>query len=488
MRPSKSTNVQPAGNELDSSGVRPPVAGTLITLALSMLLSSLGTSIANVGLPTLAQAFGASFQQVEWVVLAYLLSITSLVVSVGRLGDILGRRRLLLLGLVVFTVGASICGATSSLGVLVAARAVQGAGAAVMMALAMALVSETVPRERVGSAMGLLGTMSAIGTALGPSVGGFLIDGLGWQAMFWVNVPIGLLAIVFAFRFLPTEIRSTGADRPRFDVLGTLLLAGSLAVYALSMTLGHGHGGIGSPWLLGIAAAGLALFLVVQGKVASPLIRLTAFRDPTFSVGLVGNSLVATVIMTTFVVGPFYLSGSLGLSTARIGLIMAIGPVISALTGVVAGRLVDRFGAVFMAATGLVLLAVGTGALASLPMLFATAGYIAGIAILTPGYQLFQAANNTAVMMDVAADQRGVMSGMLGLSRNVGLITGASVMGAVFSFAAGADDVSTADAQSVSDGMQYTFECALALMGLAIGLTLGSRLIAGRREMSEQAE
>lgn len=144
----------------------PSVRWALASLSLSMLLSSLGTSSANVGLPTIAQAFAASFQEVQWVVLAYLLAITTLVVGAGRLGDITGRRRLLLAGVFLFTAASVLCSVAPTLGLLIAARAVQGLGAAIMMALTMALVGETVPKEQTGRAMGVLGTMSAIGTAL----------------------------------------------------------------------------------------------------------------------------------------------------------------------------------------------------------------------------------------------------------------------------------------------------------------------------------
>ena len=184
---------------MQSSSTPPPVPLTrsarwaLTSLSLSLLLSSLGTSIANVGLPTLAQAFGAIFAQVQWVVLAYLLAITTLIVSVGRLGDLLGRRRLLLGGIALFTFASALCGLAPTLPWLIAARALQGLGAAVMMALTMALVGELVPKARTGSAMGLLGTMSAVGTALGPSLGGVLIATLGWRALFLVNLPLGCL-------------------------------------------------------------------------------------------------------------------------------------------------------------------------------------------------------------------------------------------------------------------------------------------------------
>src|SRR5436190_21771565 len=189
----------------------------LASLSLSMLLSSLGTSIANVALPTLAQAFSASFQEVQWVVLAYLLAITTLIVSVGRLGDIISRRRLLLAGIFLFTLASILCGVAPTLWLLIAARAAQGLGAAIMMALTMAFVGETVPKARTGSAMGLLGAMSAIGTALGPSLGGVLIAGPGWRAIFLVNVPLGFLTFLLASRHLPVDRRGNKADRAGFD-------------------------------------------------------------------------------------------------------------------------------------------------------------------------------------------------------------------------------------------------------------------------------
>ena len=198
----------------------PSVTWALLSLSLSMLLSSLGTSIANVGLPTLAQAFGASFQAVQWIVLAYLLAITTLIVSVGRLGDLTGRRRLLLGGIVLFTLASILSGAAPTLWLVIAARAAQGLGAAVMMALTMAFVGDTVPKERTGSAMGLLGTMSAIGTALGPSLGGVLIAGAGWRAIFLVNVPLMVAAIIAGVLVLP-ESRVEGAGR--WDVTAAVL-------------------------------------------------------------------------------------------------------------------------------------------------------------------------------------------------------------------------------------------------------------------------
>lgn len=444
----------------------PSVRGALTSLSLSMLLSALGTSIANVGLPTLAQAFGASFQGVQWVVLAYLLAITSLIVSVGRLGDLLGRRRLLLIGIALFTLASTLCGFAPTLWLLIAARALQGLGAAIMMALTMAMVGETLPKERTGSAMGLLGTMSAVGTALGPSLGGVLIAGFGWRALFLVAVPLGLLTLFLAHRHLPADTKK--GDRPGFDALGTLLLASTLAAYALAMTMGRSSFGP----LLMAAALGLGLFLWVEAKAASPLLRLALFRDPAFSASLTMNLLVSTVMMATLVVGPFYLSRALGLGPTQVGILMSLGPIFSALSGIFAGRLVDRFGASTMLIAGLATMVAGAAALSLLPAILGIAGYVAALALLTPAYQLFQAANNTAVMKEVRSDQRGVISGMLNLSRNLGLITGASVMGALFAFASGTSDITAASPEAVANGLSITFTVAALLVIAALALAI----------------
>jgi EmrB/QacA subfamily drug resistance transporter len=445
-----------------------------------MLLASLGTSIANVALPALADAFTATFQNVQWVVLAYLLAITTLIVSVGRLGDITGRRRLLLAGIVLFTVASSLCGIAPTLSLLIAARAAQGLGAAIMMALAMAFVGETVPKEQTGSAMGLLGTMSAIGTALGPSLGGVLIAGFGWRAIFLITVPLGLLTFHLAYRTLPVDRQQPKVDRAGFDNLGTLLLALTLAAYALAMTTGRGSFGPLNMALLLAAALGIGLFLRAEASAPSPLIRLAMFRDPMLSAGLAMNGLVATVMMATLVVGPFYLSHALGLDAAVVGIVMAIGPVISALSGVPAGRLVDRFGASFMVMVGLIAMAAGAVGLSMLPAMFGIPGYIAAIAVLTPGYQLFQAANNTAVMADIRPDQRGVISGMLNLSRNLGLVTGASAMGAVFALASATTDITTAGPEAVATGLQVAFAVAAGLIIVALAIATGRRALAAR--------
>lgn len=382
--------------------------GATVTLALSMLLASLGTSITNIALPTLTEAFAALFAEVQAVVVAYLAALTVSVVIAGRLGDRRGLKPMLLMGLAVF-IGAGVLSALApSLRLLIAARALQGIGAAFLMTLAMALMRETSSEARVGRAMGLLGTMSALGTALGPSLGGVIIPLFGWRGIFWVQVPLGLLALGLAAATLPDTGRRKTSAAPLRSVLKRALVP-NLAV----------------------------------------------------------NLLVAAVMMATLVVGPFYLGVGLGLRSAEVGLVMAVGPAISIVSGVPSGRLVDAWGSGRVLALGQGLLAAGAFLLALLPNVLGVAGYMLAIIVLTPGYQLFQAANNTAALAGVSGDRRGTVSGLFSLSRNLGLIAGASVMGAVFAWGVGTGDFAHAAAPAIAWGLRITFLTAGGLMLLA---------------------
>lgn len=388
-----------------------PIAVT-ITLGLAMLLASLGTSIANIALPTLAEAFSAPFSQVQAVVVAYLVALTVSVVLAGRLGDRWGLKPILVLGIGVFLAATLLASLAQTLPILIAARAIQGIGAAFMMTLSMALMRQTANSAAVGRAMGLLGTLSAVGTALGPSLGGLLIPAAGWRGIFWVQVPFAAIALVLAYTYLPVD-----AARSRMP----------------------------GPGLLSALNKPLARSLII-------------------------NLLVAAVMMTTLVVGPFYLTVALGLEPALVGLVMAIGPVISIVLGVPSGQLVDIWGSRRVLGVGLGLIGAGAFLLALLPAWIGGLGYVASLVVLTPGYQLFQAANNTQALADVPKDHRGTTAGLLSLSRNLGLVAGASVMGAVFAFGAGTGDFTQAAPAAILAGMRLAFLLAGALMVAALGI------------------
>ena len=385
--------------------------GITIHMGLSMLLASLGTSIANIALPTLAEVFLLPFIQVQAVVIGYLISLTITVVIAGRLGDRYGCKSMLIVGLIIFSLASLLCSVAPSLWILVAARSFQGIGAAFLMTLARALARQTVSKSQLGRAMGMLGTISALGTALGPVLGGFLIVVSGWQSIFGLQFILASIAIILAWVLLPNDY------------------------------------------------------------IKKQIPALTSLQtDQNITPNLMVNLLVAAVMMTTLVIGPFYLSLGLNLDQIQVGLIMGIGPVVAILSGIPSGRLVDRWGSRYIVITGLIFLIIGSSMLAILPKLMGISGYIMPIIILTSGYQLFQAANNTMTLADVPKARQGMVSGLLSLSRNMGLIIGASVMGAIFSCGVGTNQLNQATALAIIDGMQFTFICAGALM--VVGLLI----------------
>jgi MFS family permease len=440
----------------------------LVALSLTMLLPSLGTSIANVALPSLGLAFDADFAQVQWVVISYLLAVTTLIVGAGRLGDIFGRRRMLLAGIALFTIASLACAFSPSLWFLIAARALQGAGAAFMMSLTIASVTDTLPREQTGRAMGLLGTVSAVGTALGPSLGGVMLAWAGWPSLFAVIAVLGAASFAIGARFLAPPAPSQAAQPP-FDVPGFLLLVIALGAYSLSMT-----SAISTVACILIAAVALALFITVELRVSAPLVSIGSLKDGTLTSSLVALALVTTIVMATLVVGPFYLTGTGGLNAAQAGLVMSIGPGVSAIVGAPAGRFIDHWGKRRAMIAGLVLSMGGCLLMVALPGRWGVLGYGIALATITAGYALFQAANNTSVMKRAPDARRGVFSGLLGLSRNLGLITGASAMGAVFVKASGGMP-SSGPAASDLQGLQVTFALGAALTGISLLLMLVMR-------------
>ena len=434
----------------------------LAALSLAMLLPSLGISVANVALPQLRAAFGVSNQEAQWVVIAYLVVVTSFLVTAGRLGDLLGRKRLLLAGIGVFSLASLAAVFAPGIWMVVAARAVQGIGAAMMMSLTVAAVSDAVPEGRAGAAMGLLGTVSAIGTAAGPSLGGVLIAAFGWPSIFVLMGGAGLLAMLVVATQLPGDV--PGHRRPGFDIPGAVLVMLTVAALALATTLSplSSVNGI----LALVAVLGVVAFVHVERTAPAPLVRLEMLRRSATATGLFSIGLVSAIVMTTLVVGPFYLTGVLGLDMATTGLVMSVGPTVSALVGVPAGRIVDRHGPSLAIVVGLSVLLAGTIAMTVLPSLLGVAGYVGSLVAITSGYALFQAANNTALMAGAQRDQRGVTSALLALARNVGLITGASAMGALFALGTGAAGTGS------GSGLQLTFAASSGLAALALGLSV----------------
>ena len=409
---------------------------------------------------------GGGSRDAQWVVIAYLLSVTTLVIVMGKLGDAFGRRQLLLTGIGLFGFSSIAAMLSTELWQVVALRGLQGVGAAAMMALTMAAVGDMVPKERTGSAMGLLATVSAVGTALGPSIGGAVLSVFGWPGVFGV-MGTGAMASWVSGYVLFLRDRQHGSSF-RLDIRGMVILAATLAAYALASTVDFTPLVAAALW--SGAALGIGLFIAVEMRSSAPLVDLRLLAEPAISVGLTSLAVVSAILMSTLVVGPFFLSQTLHLSPLDVGLVVSVGPTVTAIVGVPAGRLVDRLGATRVALLGLVVLLGGTMSMAGLPAAIGTWGYIASIAMITTGYSLFQTSANTAIMARGGPGRRGVVAALLALARNIGLITGASAMGAIFAGAAASTDGGT--------GLAVTFAVSSALAAAAIG----ANVLVRRRE------
>ncbi|WP_323926965.1 MFS transporter [Aeromonas caviae] len=457
--------------------VSPPVTRRLglAGLGLATLLPMLAGSMANLVLPALGQDFGVPFASLQWVLVAYLLGITSLTVVAGRLGDRLGRRRLLLWGTGVFALASLLCALAPSIGWLIAARTLQGAGAACMLVLSLAMAGELVPPARRGWSMGLLGTLSACGTALGPSFGGLLIGGFGWQAPFLLLLPLALLALGCAWRDLPRD--EAGSAEGSLPLTSLLLLVTALLCYGLALTRGSPLGawpGIG-------ALVAMALFVRADSGARRPLLPLVLLGAPRRRGGIIASALVASVMVATLLIGPFYLHGAFALDMGTVGLMISMGPLLAALSGMPAGWLVDRVGATPVVRLGLGLMVVAAVLLAFLDRALGPLGYLLPILLLTAGYALFQTANNSAVVGEAEGASRGAVAGLLTLSRNLGQLTGAAGLGGLFATLAGRPDLALATADELAFATRVTFALTALLLMSALWL-------AGREERAVQGD
>ena len=407
---------------------------TLGTVAVGILMSTLDSGIVNVGLPTITAAFHTDLATVEWIVLAYLLTITILLLSIGRLADMLGRKQVYTAGFVVFTVGSALCGAAPTAEALIAFRVLQAVGASMLMANGMAITSAVFPPGERGKALGINGAVVATGTTVGPTLGGLLIAWLGWRSTFYVNVPIGIVGTALALYVLQ-EKRISAARSPgqRFDLAGALTAAVALLALLLALTHGQEWGWKSLPTLalLALFAALLTAFLAVEFRHPQPMLHLGLFRVRAFALGSLAACLSFLALSANAFLMPFYLQLILGYGPDTAGILMTPSSLTIALVAPLSGWLSDRVGARILSSLGL---AVNCLALLSLSRLGPTATYgdvLGRLLLLGVGSGLFQSPNNSSVIGSVPRESYGVASGFVSMMRNLGTVTGVALAGAI---------------------------------------------------------
>ncbi|HEY9640542.1 MAG TPA: DHA2 family efflux MFS transporter permease subunit [Coleofasciculaceae cyanobacterium] len=446
----------------------------MLGVGLGVLMFTLDTSIVNIALPTLVKVFQTTFATIQWVVLSYLLVVTALVLGAARLGDMMGKKRLYLGGLIVFTLSSLLCGLSPGVGWLIGFRALQGMGAVMISALGAAIVTEAFPAAERGRALGIIGAIVSLGIALGPTVGGVLIGLSNWRMIFFVNVPIGIFASFVVARTVPENHHPF--VKQRFDWIGSIVMTLTLVSFALGMTHGQ-DAGFDHPITLGllaIAAIGLAFFLWLQSYLDAPLLDLSLFRNRQFSLSLLTGILVFIVIAGTIFILPFFLELVLQYPTSHVGLLLAVSPVLGGIVAPVSGNLSDRFGTRIISLIGLVLMVIGCLSISTFHAQMTDLGYILRVAPFGIGLGMFQSPNNSAILGSVQPERLGIASGLLSLTRTLGQTTGVPLLGTIFAAIVLVQSatlrVTDAPPAALVIGVQDTFKLAAAVLTIAASI------------------
>jgi EmrB/QacA subfamily drug resistance transporter len=453
----------------------------LVAIGMGVFLSTIDGTIVSVALPTLVEQLQTDFPTIQWITLAYLLTVTVLLLGMGRLGDMIGKKRPYMAGMIVFGVGSALCGIAPNVQTLIGFRVLQAVGAAMMQALGTAIITESFPPTERGRALGTSGLLVSAGILTGPVLGGILIDNIGWRFIFLVNVPIAVLGFVIVNHFVPQGGRRPGQ---RFDIAGAVILGISLAALMLALTFGQnwGWGDNRTLGLLGVFGLFLVAFIVLELRIEQPMVDLTLFLNPQFAVSLT-MAVIMFVAISSRIIIPFFFEQGQGLSVTRIGFILGVWPLSMAAIAPTAGWLSDKIGSMRISLAGIIVTAAGyllLGMMVDLtvaPLLFAVVSIPTGL-----GVGLFQSPNNSAVMGSVPKERLGVASGFLALTRNMGQLIGIAAVGALWAtrtlnhvpaeLAATLTDASAAPPEAIAAGTAETFLLLAVITGLTVGLGL----------------
>src|SRR6266487_4200977 len=467
----------------------------LAIVAVGVFMATLDSSIVNISLPTIAHSFGVPLSgAVEWVIIAYLVITAAVLMTAGRVADMIGRKPIWAGGLIVFTLGSALCGAAPTLGFLIAARALQGLGGALIMSISPAMLTRAFAASERGRALGLNAVVVALGVSTGPTLGGIITANLSWRWIFFVNLPIGIVGVIATLLVL-TERLHRGEGK--FDPLGALLLGIGLATLTLGVSFGQEWGWT-SPLLLSTLAVSVVAFcflVVVERRVAHPIIAFSLLRRRVF---LSANTSLILSFLALFAVSfmlPFYLEELRGFPTEVAGLLLTPLPLTIAVFAPFSGALADRIGTRWLAAGGLTLACIGLVLISQLNAHSSVWDIVWRLVVTGLGQALFQSPNNSALMGAAPKGRQGSASGFLATGRVVGQSLSVALAGAVFASLGGAaagralatnNNLSAAEIaalqQIFSHGFQITFiVCAsIAAIGIFTSLVRGKEKFENR--------
>ena len=412
-------------------------------VAIGMFSSAVDHGSVNVALPSIASHFRSDFPTVQWVAIGYALTISALLLPMGRLSDIVGRKKVYIGGSLIFVLGAIVAGFSANLTALFAARVIEGAGAAMTQGTGMAIVVAAFPAHERGKAIGLIITTVGTGSIAGPAIGGFLVDALGWRSVLFANAPVVLLGVAASMAILvDTEEPQAGHDAPgmRFDWLGAALSTGALITLLLALTNGH-RSDWTSPIILAAFSSSVvlaAIFVWWELRVTGPLLDLRLFQRSVFSLGVTAHFLTFLGSSASIFLTPFYAQQILGFTPRETGLILVPNAVCMAVLGPISGHFSDRFGWRRFTVGGLVLSASGLFLLSSLTVDSSLFHVMPALMLQSAGMGMFYSPNSSSILSSVEREKYGVLLGFLNLVRNAANVTSIAMATAVVTATMGA--------------------------------------------------
>ena len=403
----------------------------LSTVSVGTFMATLDGSIVNISLPTIAQAFGVGVSDIEWVVVSYLLTIGTLLLAFGRLGDLLGYKKVYIGGFVLFTVAGGLCGAAQNVGELTVLRIFQGLGGGMIQAMGPAIVTSAFPPYERGKALGFNAISVSVGLTLGPTLGGIIADGLSWRWIFFVNVPVGIFGILWAWRIL-SDVRREVSER--FDFVGAILVGGALFTLLLALVKGEDWGW-SSLSIIGLLSAFVLLgiaFVASESRLAQPLYDLRLFAIRPYTAGNVSLLVAFTSLFVAIFLMPFFLESGQGFSVLEAGLLLTPLPLATLVVAPFSGSLSDKIGPRLLATSGLVITAFGLLSLTQLQADSSPWNIVWRLIIIGLGQGLFNSPNNSSILGSVPKPWLGLASGTVAQMRVTGQVLGVAVGGAIF--------------------------------------------------------
>jgi len=441
--------------------------GVLIAIGTGTFMSALDGSVVNTILPVVRSSFNVDIATVEWVIIVYLLLLSGMLPGFGRLGDLRGHKWVYLAGFMVFIVSSTLCGSARSVTALIAFRGVQALGAAMLSSNSPAILTKSFPSNQRGQALGLQATMTYLGLTVGPALGGWLTDQLSWRAVFFINLPVGLSAMLLGFKMIASDNPTNNAER--FDTIGSLIFMSGLIALLLGLNQGHTWGWT-SPTILGlfaIAATCLAAFLWLEARLPNPMLDLRLFKRRNFSISTISATINYVCVYSILFLMPFFLIQGRGLSPSQAGLILSIQPIVMAIVAPLSGTISDRIGSRLPGVVGMGVLALGLFMLSRLDAQTPQNQVVLGLGVTGFGIGVFISPNNSALMGSAPYNRQGIAAGVLSTARNVGMVLGIGVAGAIF------NTVMAINHLLVSKGLYIAFQTTLlAVAGIAMLGTL----------------